>query len=110
MNVTQAPPEGEYEREQEQTGWREPRREPSLPEVFRSIAVPQNATFWRRLAAFIGPGYLIAVGYMDPGNWATDICRRLGLCLLPAVGRPDLQFHRHLFAGVSRQIRHRHRA
>ena len=54
-------------------GWRDPVREPSLPEVFRSIAVPKNATFWRRLAAFIGPGYLIAVGYMDPGNWATDI-------------------------------------
>jgi len=55
------------------SGWQSPVREPSLPEVFRSIAVPTNATFWRRLAAFIGPGYLIAVGYMDPGNWATDI-------------------------------------
>ncbi len=54
-------------------GWRDPVREPSLPEVFRSVAVPKNATFWRRLAAFIGPGYLVAVGYMDPGNWATDI-------------------------------------
>ena len=46
---------------------------PSLPEVFRSIPVPQNATAWRRFLAFFGPGYLIAVGYMDPGNWATDI-------------------------------------
>jgi len=54
-------------------GWRNPVHQPSLPEVFRSIAVPKNATFWRRLAAFIGPGYLVAVGYMDPGNWATDI-------------------------------------
>ena len=54
-------------------GWREPVREATLAEVFRSIPVPRNPTFWRRLLAFIGPGYLVAVGYMDPGNWATDI-------------------------------------
>ena len=48
---------------------------PPLPglEGHRSIAVPEGASFWRRLFAFAGPGYLIAVGYMDPGNWATDI-------------------------------------
>ena len=45
----------------------------SLPEVHGSIAVPQGAGFWRRLLAFAGPGWLVAVGYMDPGNWATDI-------------------------------------
>jgi manganese transport protein len=44
---------------------------PSLPEVHRSVHVP--LTFWRKLGAFMGPGYLVAVGYMDPGNWATDI-------------------------------------
>ena len=55
------------------TGWREPARRPSLPEVYRSINVPKNASLWRRLLAFVGPGYLVAVGYMDPGNWATDI-------------------------------------
>ena len=54
-------------------GWRKEVNTPSLPEVFRSIAVPRNATFLRRLLAFLGPGYLVAVGYMDPGNWATDI-------------------------------------
>ena len=54
-------------------GWRVEVQAPSLPEVFRSIAVPKNATFLRRLLAFVGPGYLVAVGYMDPGNWATDI-------------------------------------
>ena len=54
-------------------GWREPVDRPSLPEVFHSIAVPKDATSWRRFLAFFGPGYLIAVGYMDPGNWATDI-------------------------------------
>lgn len=46
---------------------------PSLPEVHRSVTVPGGAGFWRKLVAFSGPGFLIAVGYMDPGNWATDI-------------------------------------
>lgn len=54
-------------------GWRHPVRRVSLPEVYRSINVPLNATWLRRLLAFVGPGYLVAVGYMDPGNWATDI-------------------------------------
>jgi len=54
-------------------GWRAPVQRPSLPEVFHSIAVPKDASSWRRFLAFFGPGYLIAVGYMDPGNWATDI-------------------------------------
>src|SRR5579875_2574668 len=54
-------------------GWHTLPSLPSLPEVFRSIPVPKSATFWRRLLAFVGPGYLVAVGYMDPGNWATDI-------------------------------------
>jgi len=46
---------------------------PSLPEVHRTVAVPAGASFWRKLIAFSGPGFLVAVGYMDPGNWATDI-------------------------------------
>jgi manganese transport protein len=54
-------------------GWRTARGEVSLPEVHRSIAVPEGAGFWRKLFAFAGPGYLVAVGYMDPGNWATDL-------------------------------------
>jgi manganese transport protein len=45
----------------------------SLAEVHRSIAIPSNAKFPRKFLAFAGPGYLVAVGYMDPGNWATDI-------------------------------------
>src|SRR3978361_1887391 len=54
-------------------GWREEVNAPSLPEVHRSIAVPENAKFLRRLLTFVGPGYLVAVGYMDPGNWATSL-------------------------------------
>src|SRR3954468_16666496 len=46
---------------------------PSLPEVFRTVAVPKGGNSFRKLFAFIGPGYLVAVGYMDPGNWATDL-------------------------------------
>jgi manganese transport protein len=46
---------------------------PSLPEIHRSIPVPAVAGFFRKLAAFAGPGYLVAVGYMDPGNWATAL-------------------------------------
>ena len=55
------------------TGWRLPRGELSLREVHGSIPVPQDAGFWRKMFAFAGPGYLVAVGYMDPGNWATDL-------------------------------------
>ena len=47
--------------------------QPSLPEVNRSITIPDGKSFWRKLLAFTGPGYLVSVGYMDPGNWATDI-------------------------------------
>jgi len=45
----------------------------SLPEVHGSVAVPGGPSFWRRLFAFAGPAYMVSVGYMDPGNWATDI-------------------------------------
>jgi manganese transport protein len=46
---------------------------PSLPEVHGTVAVPTQAGFWRKLWAFSGPGFVVAVGYMDPGNWATDL-------------------------------------
>jgi manganese transport protein len=54
-------------------GWRNAVTRPSLPEIHRSLAIPHSATFLRKLLAFAGPGFLIAVGYMDPGNWATDL-------------------------------------
>jgi manganese transport protein len=46
---------------------------PSLPEVHRTVSIPAGASFWRKLWAFSGPGFVVAVGYMDPGNWATDL-------------------------------------
>jgi manganese transport protein len=55
------------------TAWRRPPGGVSLAEVHRSIVVPTTASFWRKLFAFSGPGFLVAVGYMDPGNWATDL-------------------------------------
>ena len=56
-----------------ENGWRKPAGQASLNEIHRSILVPVTASFWRKLFAFSGPGFLIAVGYMDPGNWATDL-------------------------------------
>ena len=59
----------------------------SLPEVNRSIPVPLVKSFWRRLLAYVGPGFLVSVGYMDPGNWATDIAggSRFGYTLLSVI-------------------------
>src|SRR5882672_6987451 len=67
--------------------WRLPAQTVSLPEVHGSITVPSGAGFWRKLLAFSGPGYLVAVGYMDPGNWATDLAggARFGYTLLSVI-------------------------
>ncbi|MBS0235587.1 MAG: Nramp family divalent metal transporter [Proteobacteria bacterium] len=64
--------------------WRKPVRDPSLADVFRTVQVAGHETSWRRLAAFFGPGYMVAVGYMDPGNWATSIAggSKFGYALL----------------------------
>ena len=69
------------------SGWRLPSSRLSLPEVHGSIAVPAGAGFWRKMFAFAGPGYLVAVGYMDPGNWATDLAggARYGYTLLSVI-------------------------
>src|SRR5436309_2876497 len=69
------------------SGWRLPSSSLSLPEVHGSVAVPEGAGFWRKLFAFAGPGYLVAVGYMDPGNWATDLAggARYGYTLLSVI-------------------------
>src|SRR3989442_4369257 len=67
-------------------GWRRARLAPSLAEVYRSVPVSAGA-WWRKALAFAGPGYLVAVGYMDPGNWATDLAggSRFGYTLLSVV-------------------------
>jgi manganese transport protein len=56
-----------------EAGFRSQPTLPSLSEVHRSLVVPSSASFFRKLFAFAGPGFLVAVGYMDPGNWATDL-------------------------------------
>ena len=77
--ITTAPPPGK--------GWVRPSSSVSLREVHGSIAIPEGAGFWRKLFAFAGPGYLVAVGYMDPGNWATDLAggARYGYTLLSVI-------------------------
>jgi manganese transport protein len=68
-------------------GWRRARAGESLPEVHGSILVPAGASFWRKVLAFAGPGFLVAVGYMDPGNWATDLAggAQFGYTLLSVI-------------------------
>ena len=67
-------------------GWRRPRLAPSLAEAYRSVPVDAR-TWWRRALAFAGPGYLVAVGYMDPGNWASDLAggSAFGYALLSVI-------------------------
>jgi manganese transport protein len=66
------------------SGWRRLGEAPSLVEVFRSVPVSRTGSGWRKAIAFLGPGYLVAVGYMDPGNWATSLAggARYGYALL----------------------------
>jgi len=80
MSIT-LPPTEEF------AGWRYPRTLPSLPESHASIRVPKAPGWWRKALAFAGPGYLVAVGYMDPGNWATDLAggARFGYALLSVI-------------------------
>jgi manganese transport protein len=66
--------------------------EPSLPEVHASVRISKSPFYWRRLLGFLGPGFLISVGYMDPGNWATDIAggSRFGYTLLFVIMASNL--------------------
>jgi len=70
-----------------EAGWRHARAGRSLPEAHSTVSVPAGASFWRKLLAFSGPGYLVAVGYMDPGNWATDLAggSQFGYTLLSVI-------------------------
>jgi manganese transport protein len=67
-----------------ETGWQRTRTTRSLSEVFGTIATRPTGSLWRKLTAFLGPGYLVAVGYMDPGNWATSLAggSKFGYALL----------------------------
>jgi manganese transport protein len=67
VTADQTPKEGS------DAAWRRAAASVSLPEVHRSIAVPRDYPFWKKMWAYAGPGFLVAVGYMDPGNWATDL-------------------------------------
>jgi manganese transport protein len=69
------------------TGWRRNSPNVSLPESNASIPVGKGLGFWRKMLAFSGPGYMVAVGYMDPGNWATDLAggSRFGYTLLSVI-------------------------
>src|SRR5947207_6340813 len=69
-----------------ESGWRRPRLAPSLAEVYRTVPV-REGPWWRKALAFAGPGYLVAVGYMDPGNWATDLAggSAFGYALLTVI-------------------------
>jgi manganese transport protein len=71
----------------EPSAWRSSAGLPSLPEAYRTIPVHKGGSLWRKMLAFAGPGYLVAVGYMDPGNWATDIAggAQFGYTLLSVV-------------------------
>ncbi len=68
-------------------GWRHAVRVPSLAEVHSSVRMPHTRSFWKNLFAFVGPGLMVSVGYMDPGNWATDLAggARFGYTLLSVV-------------------------
>jgi len=70
-----------------ESGWRRPRVAPSLAEVYRTVPVRPGGGWWHKALAFAGPGYLVAVGYMDPGNWATDLAggSRFGYALLSVI-------------------------
>ncbi len=69
------------------TGWRRQSPMPSLPEANATVSVKKGLGFWRKMLAFSGPGYMVAVGYMDPGNWATDLAggSRFGYTLLSVI-------------------------
>ncbi|RUS44652.1 Nramp family divalent metal transporter [Cohnella sp. AR92] len=69
------------------SGWRQKQHQPSLPESHRSLRIPKNGSTFRKFLAFVGPGYMVAVGYMDPGNWATDIAggSKFGYTLLSVI-------------------------
>src|SRR6516164_7170549 len=88
MDARTPPLEPEYARPgaapAEARGWRTERGAPSLADMYATVQTVRRGPFWRKLLAFLGPGYLVAVGYMDPGNWATSLAggSKFGYALL----------------------------
>src|SRR3954466_11293068 len=80
----EALPNGANNAARRQSGWRSERGEPSLAGMYATVRTAKQGSFWRKLLAFLGPGYLVAVGYMDPGNWATSLAggSKFGYALL----------------------------
>jgi len=70
-----------------ESGWKRSRDMNSLPEAFRTVRIPKSGSVFRKFLAFAGPGYMVAVGYMDPGNWATDLAggSKFGYTLLSVI-------------------------
>src|SRR5215475_4070417 len=70
----------------------ETERRPSMPDIFSTVSVSDSNRLWRRALRFIGPGFMVAVGYMDPGNWATDLAAgsRYGYTLLFVIMASNL--------------------
>ncbi len=85
MKPEAQPPNSSSANEPPDPGWRQAARSPSLPEVYASV--PVGHSVWRKMWAFSGPGLMVAVGYMDPGNWATDLAggAQFGYTLLSVV-------------------------
>src|ERR1700730_4351213 len=92
MAVSSVPEERSPPAVDAQPGWRRSRSTPSLSEVFGSISTRPRGPLWKKLLAFLGPGYLVAVGYMDPGNWATSLAggSKFGYALLVVALLPNL--------------------
>ena len=86
----QSPPPAVADDRPQGAGWRTERGEPSLAGMFGSVRTAKQGPFWRKLLAFLGPGYLVAVGYMDPGNWATSLAggSKFGYALLSVAQLP----------------------
>ncbi len=87
LGITPRQPPGRAADRSGSPPWRRQSKMASLPEVHGSIAVPRDLSFWKKLWVFAGPGFLVAVGYMDPGNWATDLAggAKFGYTLLFVV-------------------------
>jgi manganese transport protein len=84
---TPAPAPAPESADPDSSAWRRAPSAVSLPEVHGSIAVPRHLPFWQKMWAYAGPGFLVAVGYMDPGNWATDLAggAQFGYTLLSVI-------------------------